>query len=230
MMRTARVLAREDGVAIVVAVMAMLLMLALGMALVLVTSSESMIAGNFRSGDEGLHAADAGLERAMADLATVPDWNAPLNGSVQSTFIDGAPGGSRTLPDGGTLVLAEVVNMASCEKAAACSAADLTAVTVERPWGANNPVWQLYAYGPLKNLLPSATIRSPYYVVVMVGDDPSENDGNPLVDGASPSNPGAGVLALRAEAFGPRGVHKIIELTVVRGDAGVRTLSWREVR
>jgi hypothetical protein len=52
------------------------------------------------------------------------------------------------------------------------------------------------------------------------------------------------VLALRAEAFGPFGAHKILEATISRigtaereqndanGNrrAGVRILSWREVR
>jgi hypothetical protein len=97
-------------------------------------------------------------------------------------------------------------------------------------------------------------VSSPFYAVVMVGDDPSETDNNPLVDGSalcaagqtSGCNPGTGVLALRAEAFGPFGAHKIIEATVSRtvraisGDAqgynsgsgqpGVRILSWREMR
>src|SRR4029077_16732021 len=57
-----------------------------------------------------------------------------------------------------------------------------------------------------------------YYAVVMVADDPSENDGNPLQDGVSQTNPGMGVIAMRAEAFGPRGAHKIVELTVARTD------------
>ena len=53
---------------------------------------------------------------------------------------------------------------------------------------------------------------------------------------AGPGNPGAGVLALRAEAFGPRGAHTIIEMTVARPDAAgegggrARVLSWRQIR
>jgi hypothetical protein len=64
----------------------------------------------------------------------------------------------------------------------------------------------------------------------MVGDDPSENDDNPLVD-ATPGGPGAGMLALRAEAFGPRSTHKAVELTAVRTASGrVGVVSWRELR
>jgi hypothetical protein len=109
-------------------------------------------------------------------------------------------------------------------------------VTAERPWGANNPRWRLYAYGNLRDLLPPGAIDSSYYVIVMVADDPAENDNDPLRDGADPSNPGSGALAVRAEAFGPRGVHKMIEVTIARGHvagpgpAGVHILSWRDVR
>src|SRR5438093_11367633 len=65
---------------------------------------------------------------------------------------------------------------------------------------------------------PTATISSPYYVMLLVGADPSENDDDPTKDGASAANPGAGVLALRAEAFGPRGAQKAIEATIARTD------------
>ena len=83
----------------------------------------------------------------------------------------------------------------------------------------NNPRWQPYAYGNLQDMLPSTdTINSPYFVVLMVADDPSENDNDSTKDGASQTNPGSGVLALRAEAFGPRGAHKVIEVTIARTD------------
>ena len=84
---------RDDGTALLVTLMAMLLMTALGIALVLTTSSETMIASHFRNSQEGLYAADAALERSLDDLLTVADWNQLLNGSVQSTFIDGPPSG-----------------------------------------------------------------------------------------------------------------------------------------
>ena len=72
----------------------------------------------------------------------------------------------------------------------------------------------------------------------MVADDPAENDNDPARDGAVPCggavpvltgdppapscNPGSGVLALRAEAFGPRGVHKVIEATIAHAGAPLR--------
>jgi hypothetical protein len=221
---------REDGIALLFAIMAMLLMMALGVALVLTTSTETIIAANFRNSAEGLYAAEAALERAIADLLTVSDWNPLLGGLVRSAFVDGAPDGSRTLVDNSLLDLGQTTSLANCQKTTPCSDAAMDAVTPERPWGANNPRWQLYAYGPLGGITPAGTVSSSYYVVVMVGDDPSENDDNPLRDGVDGSNPGTGVLAVRAEAFGPRGAHKVIESTVARTDTGVRMLSWRAVQ
>jgi len=219
--------------AIIIALMSMLLMSALGAALVLTTSSEALIAANFRNAQEGVYAADAALERAMDDLGAVADWSAILDGSTGSAFVDGTPSGVRTLADGSPLDLGQTVNMMNCRKVTSCSASNLVANTAQRPWGANNPFWRLFAYGPLSSLLPDHAIDSAYYVIVMVADDPSENDNDPLQDGRSATNPGAGVLTLRAEAFGPRGTRQVVELTAARpgvGEAGVRVLSWRLIR
>ena len=220
-----------EGSALIAALLALLLMSALGAALVAVSSSEVMIAANFRNGLEALHAADAVAERAMSDLAVLEDWNPVLDGTVRSTFADGPPAGTRLLPDGATLDLSRVQNLANCRKAAACSDADMDAVTRDRPWGANNPRWQLYAYGPLSEVLPGAFVDSPFYVIALVGDDPAENDNDPTRDGIGEDNDGTGIVVLRAEAFGPRGVHKVVEVTVGRTDrGGIREVSWCEVR
>jgi hypothetical protein len=219
--------------AIIVSLMATLLMSVLGAALVLTTSSDVLISANFRNAQEGVYAADAALEIALSDLASIPEWNLILNGSTQSAFVDGPPGGVRPLADGSLLDLAQTVNMANCRKVTPCSASSLTAITMERPWGANNPVWGLFAYGPLSNLLPNHAIESRFYVTVMAADDASENDNDPLHDGIGATNPGSGVLALRAEAYGPQGTRQVVELTVTRQgvEEGVlRVLSWRLVR
>ncbi|MBI1872557.1 MAG: hypothetical protein HYS05_01550, partial [Acidobacteria bacterium] len=64
--------------------MAMLLLSALGLTLVMATSTETMIAANYRGGTEGLYAADAAVERAMQDLLTIQDWNRVLTGATAS--------------------------------------------------------------------------------------------------------------------------------------------------
>ena len=231
----------ERGVVLIVALIAIVIMAALGTALMLITATESKIAGNFRLAFEAAYAADAVLERALDDMEAVHDWSTVLNGSVQSAFVDGPASGLRTLADGNTIDLSEVVNVANCQKTSPCSEDDFNRVTDERPWGLDNPRWQPFAWGPLNKLTASGSIDSPFYVLALVGDDPSECDNNPLADGGAPVqpcggalafNPGTGVLSLRAEAFGPYGTHKVIDVTVTRTDgrAAVRMLSWREVR
>lgn len=239
-----RRLSREQGVAVIIAVMSTTLMLTLGGALILLSSSETAIAANFRAAHEATYAADAAIERALADLRHQADWTPVLAGNVASSFADGLPSGSRTLADGSTIDLGGITNLANCQKVGVCSDAEVAAVTTARPWGANNPRWTLFAYGPLANALGPATVRSMFYVLAFVGDDPSENDGNPSVDGvmtANSPNPGNGIVVVRGEAFGPRGAHKVVEATIARltmpsADPGgqpsteLRVLSWREVR
>ncbi|MBZ5560514.1 MAG: hypothetical protein LAO77_24935 [Acidobacteriia bacterium] len=209
--------------------MALLLMSAFGVGLLLLTATETRIAASFRDAQAAFYAADAAAERAMDDLLAVPDWNRLLDGSTRSSFVDGAPRGRRVLDDGSTVDLAQAVNMANCHRVMACRDAEMDAVSDARPWGPNNPRWTLFAYGRVRDLLPAGAIDSPFYVIVMIGDDPAETDNDPTRDGADGS-PGAGVLAMRSEAFGPGGAHRIVEVTVARGAGAIRGLSWREIR
>ena len=219
-----------DGVVIVVVLCVILLLSALVAALTSVTASELLIAANFRNNMEASYAAAAAADRALIDLASMPDWGQALTGTTRSAFVDGAPSGTRMLPDGNVIDLSQVSNLANCRKPAQCSDGDMNLITVERPRGANNPRWQLFAYGPLANTKTGVLSDSSFYAIVLVGDDPSEIDDNPLVD-ATQGNPGAGMLALRSEAFGPRSAHKVVELTVGRTAAGrLRVLSWRQLR
>jgi len=208
----------EQGVALIVALLSMLLLTALGMALSLTTTTEHRISSNYRDGVETLYAADAAIERVMQDVLTVPDWNRIVDGTVTSSFVDGAPG-ARTLPDGSQLNLLEATAMARCGKTS-CSAADMDKYTDERPWGPNNPRWQLYAYGRLQDIIQTNTINSNLYVIVWMADDPADNDDNPLLDGGTTNgaNPGTGVLSMLAYAYGPTGVRRVIETTVARTD------------
>jgi hypothetical protein len=77
----------------------------------------------------------------------------------------------------------------------------------------------------------SGAIDSAEYVAVWVGDDPLENDDDPLVDGdeSRGPNPGRGVLTLLVHAYGISTV-RVVEATVARAANGVRVVSWREVR
>ena len=226
----ARRAARQDGSAIIVALITMMLLTALGLALVLTTSAETMIAANYSGGQEALYAAEAGIERAMLEMPGITDFDALLQGQVASAFRDGVPG-ERRLPNGTNLDLVALTNVANCGSSAGCGLDQMNATTPDRPWGANNPRWQLFAYGPVNNLLPAGTLNSPFYVVVWVGAAAAATDGDPTRDDAAGANtPGLGVVVLRAEAFGPFGSHKRLELTVQRPTPGSPDTSYTAQR
>jgi hypothetical protein len=211
---------RERGAALLVALLAAMLLAVLCTGVALTSGTDVMLAANHRDLREAMYAADAAAMRAAADLAQIDDWNAILQGTRRSPFADGPPAGSRTFAPGATIVLDEIVNQANCGRVTACSESGLQAVTADRPWGANNPHWRAFAYGPASNLAASRPGDRPYYLVVLVADDPSENDGDPGLDGSpGTDNPGAGLIQLRAMAFGRRGLAQTVELTIARASA-----------
>ena len=93
----------ERGVALVIALMATVLLTALGSALILLSVAETDISVNYRNAQEALYGADAGIERAVQDLLSLPQWDPVLAGAVQSTFVDGTL--TPTLPAGSSLDL-----------------------------------------------------------------------------------------------------------------------------
>ena len=205
-------LADERGTALIIALMAMMLLTALGAAVVMVSNTETHIAANYRNSQEALYAADGAVERVVQDLLLVPRWNDILAGTAQSGFVDGAMTAAKTLPGGGHVTLCCGQNTATGQLQTDTDTLNL--------WGANNPQWKLFAWGPLGDMLPNQQIDSPMYVAVWVADDPADGvpdangiagtpDGNPLVDAN-------GTLTLHAEAIGPSGTRKVIEVTVAR--------------
>jgi hypothetical protein len=199
-------LSNQDGSALIIALMAMMLLTALGAAVVMVSSTETRIAGNYRDSQEALYAADAAVERVVQDLLLIPRWNDVLNGTAQSSFVDGTSTSSIALPGGGTMTLCCGTNTATAQLQADTDTLNL--------WGANNPRWKLFAWGPLNGMLPANQINSSMYVAVWVADDPADGtggvpDGNPLADVN-------GTLTLHAEALGPGGTRKVLEVTVAR--------------
>lgn len=129
------------------------MMLALGGGLVLATMAERQAAGAFDRGREAFYAADGALERAISDLSDIDDWSHALDGSVRSTFVDGAAGGGRMLADGIIINLTQLTPPAS----------------------------ELFAYGRAGAWLPGGT-DSTFYVVCWIADDAADADGDPRRD------------------------------------------------
>jgi hypothetical protein len=196
-------LKREEGTALIIALMATMLLTALGMTLVLTSNTETMISANYRNSQEALYAADAAVERVVQDLLMIPRWNDILAAGspsqlayTRSGFIDTST--SVTIPNS-----AQSINLVTATQNLQSSTDTLNL------WGPNNPAWRLFAYGRMQDILPGNAIDSSMYLAVWIADDPADNDSNPSAD----TN---GTLTLHAEAYGPSGTRKVIEVTVAR--------------
>lgn len=227
----------ERGIALIMVVLLTAFLSALGLGLLLAVFMDRLATGNMRGSVAMLYAADAGIELAAHELALAPEWSSVLAAAARSSFTDGAPGGVRVLPGEGTLDLTAATNMLNCGQTATCTTAQMNANSRARPWGANNPRWQLYAYGPLGNI--SQLIRpAPCYLVVWVADDEREQDGDPASDAAVDTDPGHGIVRVRAEVFGKAGLRRAVEAELARVcvpgspgcEAGIRVQSWQELR
>jgi hypothetical protein len=228
----------QRGVALIMVVLITTFLSALGLGLLLAVFMDRLATGNMAGSVAMLYAADAGIELAAHDLALTPEWNEVLSAAARSSFVDGAPGGVRVLPGEGAVDLTVATNSLNCGKATTCTVAQMNANSRARPWGANNPRWQLYAYGLMANM--SQLIRpAPCYLVVWVADDGREQDGDPMIDASEATQPGHGIVRVRAEVFGRAGSRRAIEAEVARvcvsgsGDGcvtGIRVQSWQELR
>jgi hypothetical protein len=225
------------GVALIMVILVTSFLSALGLGLILAVFMDRLATGNMTGSVAMLYAADAGIELAARDLARLEDWDAVLTGSQQSTFTDGTLQGVRPVPGGGVIDLTAWTNMLNCGRAANCTEAQMNANSKERPWAANNPRWQLFAFGPMHHFL-EVSRPAPCYLAVWIGDDGREGDGDPLAD-AGEGHGGHGIVRVHAETFGVAGSRRAIEAELARvcvagaGDIcvpGIRVQSWQELR
>ena len=186
--------AADRGSALLIALVATTMLSALGLGLVTLSSTETVVASNYRLGSEAAYAADAAIERVVSDVLRIRDWNQILNGQIQSSFVVG--GQSPVTPSGQQIDLQAMT-------------ADLQAVTnADFRRDANNPRWRLFAFGPLR-AMGAPPLPTHAFVIVWIGDDPFEVDGDPFVDGN-------GVLIARARALGAGRTARAVEITLTR--------------
>jgi hypothetical protein len=224
----------ERGVVLVLVLLAMSLLGAAALGLSLSSTVVRLAAANHDEATALLNAADSALELAARELALV-DLEEVLAGVRASPLVDGVPGVRVVSPDV-TLDLGMLTNQLTCNRALLCTDAQLQVATAERPWGPNNPRWRLFIHQFLALPdLPQAPPR--VYIVVWIGDDAREDDGDAAADGAGAGQEGRYIVRARAEAFGPRGGRRAIEAELMRlcveGPAGEECLpgsrvkSWR---
>jgi hypothetical protein len=221
------------GVALVGAMLLVMLLSAIGLGLVLTASLEPAIAANFENGLAATNAAETALTMIAHDLVDLDDWTQALTGSWTPPSLAFPAGDDLQLPDGTHVSLAGLTHVANCGHIEPCTLSEPQAVTLDRPWGPNNPLWRVAGLAR-EDQLATITLGPPVQTVVWVGDDPSETDGDPQIDGGpSPAEPGApswgrAALLLRAESFGSRGSHRLLELHVSRLDSAgsLRLRPW----
>jgi hypothetical protein len=227
----------DRGIALIMVILITAFLSALGIGLIMAVFMDRLATGNMEASIAMLYAADAGIEMAAHDLAQVEDWDQVLTGAQRSGFADGAPAGIRGIPGGGGVDLTAATNQLNCGKPGACTAAQMNTISRERPWGANNPRWMLFAYGPMDRVT-QLTRPAPCYLMVWIADDGVEQDGDPAHD-ALQDAAGHGIVRVHAEAYGVAGSRRAIEAELARvcpgghSDGclpGIRVQSWKDLR
>jgi len=228
----------QRGIALIIVILFTAFLSALGMGLLLAVFMDRLASRNMAGSVAMLYAADAAIELAARDLSQEADWDTVLSGARLSSLTDGLPGGVRDIPGGGTIDLTASTNVLNCGRTSNCTAPQMNANSRERPWGANNPRWRLYAFGPMEQLTQFAQPAA-CYLAVWVADDGREEDGDPLADAVEDEDAGHGIVRLHAAAFGFAGSTRAIEAELVRacrGEGvgaclpGIRVQSWQELR
>lgn len=222
-MRTAVKDRREQGAALLTVLLATTLLLALGGALVQVMTAEAQIAVHHRAGVEAFEAAEALIEWLRAELVDAASVDALLVGPGRSVLDDGIAGPVRIV-HGETLDLAALTSVEQCGRAAGCTDAAIRTATADRPWGPNNPRWRLYANGWMHQLTGDDS-AAPVYLVAWIGDDPFEQDGDPLRDG---DEAGRGRLAVRVRAYGTRGALRELDVVMAGVPGRPHVVRWSE--
>ena len=206
----------ERGAALLLALITAALIAAIAASLIVSTSTDLMITGSYRSSAEAMYGVEAGMERAIGELAAVPDWSVVLSAppaSVVASFDDGSA--SAAAPDGRRL---SVPALTAARQAAGDS------VYGPAEFGPDGPVWRLFAHAGLQRVLPPGLISPPGYILVWVADDGGDGDGDPSKD----SN---GQLLLYGDAYGVSSSRRALEVAIGRAaPAAIRVLSWKDPR
>jgi hypothetical protein len=221
-MRPASGSVSQRGSALLCTLMITSVIATLGAALALVVATDALVTGNYYASQQGLYAAEAGVERTIGELRLLPTWRdvpGPSSTTPSTDFNDGLT--APRAPDGSILNLAQLT-------ATRQSASDTV-----YPAGPDRPVWRLYAHAPLDRMLPGAAADTAY-VVVWLADDADDLDGDPTIDAND-------IVMIRAEAYGSRGGKRAVETMIQREEAiaagfpgirrsDVRMIVWREAR
>ncbi len=200
---------KERGAALLLALLATIVLAVLGSGLIVLGNVETSLAQNHRTAGERRYAAEAAAERALAEVRTAASWSDLLTGLVRSSLF--ASSSQPMAPWGTTVDLQLLTAELQAESNAAAA------------WGANDPVWRIFASGAFDAAAGGAPGVPPAYLIVWVADDPMEIDGDP----ASDTNE---TILVRALAVSPSGLRAAVQLTARRVAGIVKVMAWRLVQ
>lgn len=204
--------------ALIATLMAALLLVGLAGVLAPLSMIETAVGVNHRRAVQALYAAEAALELAVAELGSLSDWSAALNGSARSAFRGASV--SPALPDGAVIDLIAI-------------AAGLRASGAGSASAGRGLDWRLFAHGRLNAWMPAPADYGPWLVAVWIADDAADPNPDSRLDGNDS-------IVAHAAAFGPRGARRAVQATLVRQASStpapppirtrVRLAAWSVVR
>ena len=213
-----------NGSALVPVVLLMSLFSALALGASMVVRTELAIVDRFHRSARALHAAEAVLDVAAAELRVMHTWQSVISGLVSSSLSEGRFVGSRVLPGGGSVSLC-------CDGRSLLGR--LEAETLLSPVPARRRIqWRPFLWTTFDGLVGTEP-ESRLFVAAFVGEDEDEAG----VAGAADANE---TVVVRAEAIDPDGLRRSVEAVIARqpppgGRGGgpprpVGVVRWREVR
>jgi hypothetical protein len=196
----------DRGAALLLALLVTLLLAALGGGLITLGDTEAALAHHHRAAGEVRYAADAVIERALAEVRGTASWTDLLTGVARSPIFSASiwP----VMPWGSTLDLQALTAGVQVESDAAFVA------------GLNSPVWRVYASGSLDAAAGGPLASAAAYLVVWVADDATEGDNNPSADTND-------IVLLRGLATNALGMRATVQVTAQRTGGVTRVLAWR---
>lgn len=199
----------DSGAALLLALLATLLFAALGGGLVALGDTEATLAQTHRVAAELAYAAEAAVERSLAEMRAATSWTDVLTGAVRSPLF--APTPQPIAAWGATVDLPLLTAELQAESDAVGA------------WGMNRPSWRVFAAGSFDAAAGGAMAVPSCYLVVWVADDPSEVDNNPQADTND-------VVQVRGLALYGLGLRRTVQVTVRRTAGVTRILAWRLIQ
>jgi hypothetical protein len=147
------------------------------------------------------------LSSVTAELTEIAGWDGVLVGSELSEFR--ATVEKVTLPAGGVFdVVGETRTLQR---------------QLDTRFRGGGLRWRLFSWGWWSDLIEDPALDRLTYVVAWVRDDIGDEDGDPYVDMNAQ-------IVIRAAAFGPFGVRRAVQATIMREFESVCVVSWQVVR